>query len=65
MSSNKWKTRPMEFLENLIKIEKKPCDYEKRILWPLFDQFKISEPQTFGGRMDPKNFLINFDIWNV
>ena len=36
----------------------KPSDHEKRILWPLFDQFKIFKPREDRGWTDPKK---NFD----
>ena len=45
MGLKRWKTWPVEFLENLLQIEKTPCDHEKRILWPLFDQNKNFEPR--------------------
>ena len=41
MSLNKWKAWPVENSEDMLKIDKKACDHEKRILWPVFGQNKI------------------------
>ena len=65
MSLNKWKKWPVEILEDVLKIDKKTYDHEKRILWPVFDQNKISDPDNAGDGRIQKKFLINFDIWNV
>ena len=65
MSLNKWKTWPVEFPEDVLKINKKPCDHENKILWLLFDQNKNLRPQQSEGWTDPNFFLIDFDIWNV
>ena len=54
MSIKKWKTWPVEISEDVLKIDKKTWDHEKRILWPVFDQFKIFQPRQHGGCTDPK-----------
>ena len=38
----------------------KPCDHEKRILWPLFYQFKNFWPRQRRGWTDPKKISDRF-----
>ena len=40
--------------------QQKSYDHEKRILWPLFDQFKIFQPWQVGGWTDLKFFFDRF-----
>ena len=47
-------------LRKLAQNRHKPCDHEKRILWPLFDQNKNLLPQQCGGWTDPKKFSDRF-----
>ena len=62
MSLNKWKTWPMENLEDVLKIDKKLVTTK----WEYCDQFlakiKISEPDKARDGRIQKKILIDFDI---
>ena len=60
MSLNKWKVWPVENSEDVLKIDKKACDHEKMILWPVFCQNKNFQTQQSRGRTDPKKISNRF-----
>ena len=65
MSSNKCKTWPMEFSENLLKIDKNLVTMERGSYDQFLTNLKISDPNKDEDGRIRKNFLIDFDIWNV
>ena len=65
MSSNKCKTWPVEFLENLLKIDKKLVTTKKGSWDQFLAKIKFSNPDRPGDERIQKFFLIDFDIRNV
>ena len=65
MSSNKCKTWPVEFLENWMKIDKNLVTTKRGSCDHFLAKIKFSESDEAGDGRIQKNFLINFDIWNV
>ena len=65
MSSNKCKTWPVEFSENWMKIDKNLVTTKRGSCDHFLTKIKISDPDRAGDGRIQKNFLIDFDIWNV
>ena len=65
MSLNKWKAWPVEILEDMLKIDKKLVTTKRWSCDQFLAKIKISEPNKVGDGRIQKNFLIDFDIWNV
>ena len=65
MSSNKWKTRPVEFSENLIKIDTNLVTTKRGSCDHFLTKIKIFDPDNVGDGRIQKKILIDFDIWNV
>ena len=65
MSSNKCKTWPVEFLENLLKIDKNHVTTKRGSCDHFLTNLKCSNPSKGGDGWIQKKFLIDFDIWNV
>ena len=65
MSSNKWKTWPVEFSENLLKIDKNLVTTKRGSCDHFLTKIKISDLDKTGDGRIQKKFLIDFDIWNV
>ena len=65
MSSNKCKTWPMKFLENLLKIDKNLVTTKRWSCDHFLTNLKFSNPKTMGNGRIRNFFLIGFDIWNV
>jgi len=64
LSLNKGKTWPVEFFEDCKKYEKNFRRWKLKIRGEFGDS-KIVEPTHGKNRQMQKNFLIDFDIWNV
>ena len=65
MSLNKWKTWPVEFLENLLKIDKNLVTTKRWSCDHFLTNLKfLNLDKARDGRIQ-KKILINFDIWNV
>ena len=65
MSSNKWKTWPVEFSENLLKIDKNLVTTKRWSCDHFLTNLKfLNLDKARDGRIQ-KKILINFDIWNV
>ena len=65
MSSNKWKTWPVEILEDVLKIDKKLVTTKRGSCDQFLTKLKFSYPSKVGDGRIQKKFLIDFDIWNV
>ena len=65
MSLNKWKAWPVEISEDVLKIDKKLVTTKRWSCDQFLAKIKISEPSKARDRRIQKNFLIDFDIWNV
>ena len=65
MSSNKCKTWPVEFLENLLKIDKNLMTTKRGSCDHFLTNLKIFDPNKIGDGWIQKIFLIDFDIWNI
>ena len=65
MSLNKWKTWPVEFLEDVLKIDKNLVTTKRGSCDQFLAKIKFSEPNEAGDEGIQKKFLIDFDIWNV
>ena len=64
MTLNKWKTWPVEFLEDMLDIDKNLVTTKRGSYDHFLTKIKISDPAKRGWT-DPNFFLIDFDIWNV
>ena len=65
MSLNKWKTWPVEFLEDMLEIDKKLVTMKRGSRDHFLTKIKISDlDKSRDGRIQ-KKILIDFDIWNV
>ena len=65
MSLNKWKTWPVEILEDVLKIDKTLVTTKRGSCDHFLTKIKISDPNNAGDGRIQKKFLIDFDIWNV
>ena len=65
MSLNKWKVWPVEISEDVLKIYKKLVTTKRGSCNQFLTKIKISDPDTAGDGSIQKNFLIDFNIWNV
>ena len=65
MSSNKCKTWPVEFSENLLKIDKNLVTMKRGSCDHFLTNLKFLNPNYVGDGRIQKIFLIDFDIWNV
>ena len=65
MSLNKWKTWPVEFSEDVLEIDKDLVTTKRGSCDNFLTKIKISDPNNAGVGRIQKNFLIDFDIWNV
>ena len=65
MSLNKWKTWPVEFLENWIKMDKNLVTTKRWSCDHFLTNLKISNTNNVGDGWIRNFFLIDFDIWNV
>ena len=65
MSLNKWKTWPVEISEDVLKIDKNLMTIKRGSCDHFLTKIKISDPDRAGDGRIQKNFLIDFDIWNV
>ena len=65
MSSNKCKTWPMEFSENLLKIDKNLVTMKRGSCDHFLANLKFLNPNKARDGRIQKKFLIDFDIWNV
>jgi hypothetical protein len=65
MSSNKCKTWPVEFSENLLKIDKNLVTTRRGSCDHFLTNLKILNPDKAGMDRSENFFLIDFDIWNV
>ena len=55
----------MENSEDVLKIDKKLMTMKRGSCDQCLAKIKISKPNKAGDGRIKKNFLINFDIWNV
>ena len=65
MSLNKWKARPVEILEEVLKIDKTLVTTKRGSCDHFLTKIKISDPSKAGDGWIQKQFLIDFDIWNI
>ena len=65
MSLNKWKTWPVEFLEDVLEIDKDLVTTKRGSCDHFLTKIKISDPNWAGDGRIQNFFLIEFDIWNV
>ena len=65
MSSNKCKMCPVEFSENLLKIDKNLVTTKRGSCDQFLTKIKIFDPDNAGDGRIHKKILIDFDIWNV
>ena len=65
MSLNKWKTWPVEFSENLLKIDKNLMTTKRGSYDHFLTNLKFLNPNMLRDGRIQKKFLIDFDIWNV
>ena len=65
MSLNKWKTWPMEFLEDVLEIDKDLVTTKRGSCDHFLTKIKISDPSKARDGRIWNFFLIDFDIWNV
>ena len=65
MSLNKWKTWPVEFLEDVLEIDKDLVTTKRGSCDHFLTKIKISDLYSAGDGQIQKNFLVDFDIWNV
>ena len=65
MSSNKWKTWPVEFSKNLLKIDKNLVTTKRGSCDHFLTKIKIFDSNKAGDGRIQKFFMIDFDIWNV
>ena len=65
MSLNKWKTWPVEFPEDVLKIDKNLVTTKRGSCDHFLTKGKISDPDSLRDGRIQKIFLIDFDIWNV
>ena len=65
MSLNKWKAWPVEISEDVLKNDKKLVTTKRGSCDQFLTKLKFSNTgKARDGRIQ-KNFLIDFDIWNV
>ena len=55
----------MEISEDVLKIDKKLVTTKRGSCDQFLTKIKISDPDKTGDGWIQKNFLIDFDIWNV
>ena len=65
MSLNKWKAWPVKISEDVLKIDKKLVTMKRGSCDQFLTKLKIFNPDKTGDGRIQKNFLIDFDIWNV
>ena len=65
MSSNKCKTWPVEFSENLLKIDKNLVTTKRGSCDHFLTNLKFLNPDNAGDGRIQKIFLIDLHIWNV
>ena len=65
MILNKWKTWPVEFLENLLKIDKDLVTTKRGSYDHFLTNLKILNPGNAGDGRIRNFFLIDLHIWNV
>ena len=65
MSLNKWKVWPVKNSEDVLKINKKLVTTKRGSCDQFLTKIKISDLNSAGDGRIQKNFLIDFDIWNV
>ena len=56
---------PVEFLEDVLEIDKNLVTTKRGSCDHFLTKIKISDPNKAGDGRIQKNFLIDFDIWNV
>ena len=55
----------MEISEDVLKIDKKLVTTKRGSCDPFLTNLKFLNPNKTGDGWIQKNFLVNFDIWNV
>ena len=65
MSLNKWKAWPVENSEDMIKIDKMLVTTKRESCDHFLTNLKFLNPDKAGDGRIQKNFLIDFDIWNI
>ena len=65
MSLNKWKAWLVENSEDMLKIDKKLVTTKRGSCDQFLTKLKFSDSDNAGDGRIQKNFLIDFDIWNV
>ena len=65
MSLNKWNTWPVEFSEDVLKIDKNIVTTKRGSCDHFLSNLKSSNPNKTGDGQIRNFFLIDFGIWNV
>jgi hypothetical protein len=65
MSLNKWKTLPVEFLEDELEIDNDLVTMKRGSCDHFLTKIKIFDLSKAGDGQIRNFFLIDFDIWNV
>ena len=65
MSLNKWKVWPVEISEDVLKNDKKLMTTKRGSCDQFLAKIKFSKPDKAGDEQIQKNFLIDFDMWNI